>query len=702
MATALSNMLAFMALDNTKFLKGLTDSQTAAAHFGNGLASIGGAVVLGAMTAAAGAVIGIGSAAFDAAETLDEAYDKIAVATGAMGPELDILKGDFDAVFAAIPTDAVTAADAIGVLNARLDITGEALQKLAIPLLEASRLLGGDAKTNAELFTRVMGDWNIPVENAAGSLDKIFTAAQQTGVPMDALMQSIVQYGAPMRNFGFSFEQAGALLAKFESEGVNTEIVMSGLRIAQGKFITSGVDMATGLWDTIDAIKTAKDKTEGLSLATEIFGAKAAGDMYDTIMAGKLDIDGLTESMLNADGAIMDAAAATSDWGEKWKIFQNKMTLALGPLGEKLREGFGKALDELLVVFNRPDVQAAIDGFANFAVVTISKIVEYIPTLISNISNFITFLQNNQGIVVGVFVALGVAALAWGVVTAAAAWTAMAPLLPVIGVLLLVAAAAYLLYLAWANNWGGIQQKTAAVAGWIKNAIKTLVDFVTAIWRNSTIQLVVQTILSNIRNLFGAFKSAFNGDWYAFGEQLRNIWDNNWNLLKTLFTTAWAGIIAKGRELLVNLKTVFTETDWGSVGTNIIHGIAQGIANGVSVIINAARNAAKAALNAAKGFLGIKSPSKLFEMQVGYQMAAGVALGWESGLAALLNPMLGNLAPANAQPAFASSPASSNGSGSASQRDSMVMEEIRRMLRDLPNEIARATATAAAKMPRSR
>lgn len=712
MATALSNLLALLALDNSSYIDALKNSQKAADTFGGNLATVGGAVVLGALTAAATAVIGIGSAAFDAAETLDEAYDKIAVATGAMGPELDILKDDFDAVFAAIPTDAVTAADAIGVLNSRLDISGESLQDLAIPLLEVTRLLGGDAKANAELFTRVIGDWNIPVDQAAGSLDKLFIAAQDTGVPIDSLMDQIVQYGAPLRNFGFSFEQAGGLLAKFTSEGVNTEIVMSGMRIAQGKFIKSGVDMQTGLWDTVDAIKNATDKTDGLALATEVFGAKAAGDMYDTIIAGKLDIDGLTESMLNADGAILEAAAATSDWGEKWKIFQNKMTLALGPIGEKLREGFGSALDSLVEIFNRPDVQAGITQFANFAVAAISAVVDYIPTLINGILSFIAFLQNNQGIVVGVFAALGVAAVAWGVVTAAAAWAAVVPMLPVIVALLWVAGYVYMLYKIWDSNFMGIQDKTAAVWAvlqpifqklweWLSTTITGALKSLSGFWLNvllPAIQSVWSWLSGTLFPYFRAIADFISAVFNVALTAMAGIWQN---VLAPAMKVAWEMISNKLSPAFKALSDFWTNT-LQPVLERIKDWIGDKVANAFSTL--------STNIKKVTAWLGTLT-DKLNNIKLPKWMTPGSPTPWEMGLRGV-SQVMRELANASlptfqaalslqTQPVAAGGIASGAG-GNTGNADMLVMEEIRRMLRDLPNEIARATTSAAAKMPRSR
>lgn len=700
MATALSNLLALLALDESAYLKGLDSSQKATDSFAGNLASVGGAVVLGAITAVGTAVVTVGTAAFDAAERVDEAFDSIATATGAQGAELAQLQEDWKAVYTSVPTDAKSAADAISILNSRLDVTGPALQAIAAPLLEVTRILGGDLKTNAEGFTRVMGDWNIPVENAAGSLDALFVASQTTGADLGTLMQQIVQYGAPMRNFGFSFEEAGALLASFAAQGVNTEIVMSGLRIAQGKFIAQGKDMKTGLWETVDAIQNAATTTDALAIATEIFGAKAAGDMVDTIRSGKFELDGLVTSMMNADGAIMNAANATNDWGEKWQVFRNQMDIVLAPMGDKIREAFGTALDSVVEVFNRPDVQNAITVFADFAVKAIGKLVEYIPVVIDGFFQFVDFLKNNEGILIGVFVALAAAALVWAGASISAAISTITALLPVIAVIALIGLAAYLLYEAWTNNWGGIQEITATAIANIMAAVQGVVDFFVAVWNNPLVQQVVQTVLANVTALFAAFKAAFDGDWRAFGENLRVIWDNNWNLLVTVFQTIVPMLIEGAKNLITNVINTFQSTNWGEVGSNIVQGIAAGITGSLGFIVDAAQSAASAALEAAQGFLGIRSPSKLFEDEIGANMALGMVKGWEGILGS--NPLTPALASATVDIQPSATPTLGFNAQAPAQNDASANsnDELNRILRDLPETIARAVRDAVLKAPK--
>ena len=73
----------------------------------------------------------------------------------------------------------------------------------------------------------------------------------------------------------------------------------------------------------------------------------------------------------------------------------------------------------------------------------------------------------------------------------------------------------------------------------------------------------------------------------------------------------------------------FGSVDWYSLGSNIIKGIVNGLRDGVGWIKDAARQAAQNALDAAKDFLGIKSPSRLFKNEVGAMIPRGLALGIE-------------------------------------------------------------------------
>lgn len=213
-----------------------------------------------------------------------------------------------------------------------------------------------------------------------------------------------------------------------------------------------------------------------------------------------------------------------------------------------------------------------------------------------------------------------------------------APVLIVVG---LIVGALALLYAAWTNNWGGIQEKTAAIWEGIKSAIAAAWQF---------IQNAIQAAMTVITPLMQAFQAARQGDWYAFGENLRKAWDAAWNLIIGIAIQAWENLKTGFNALKEAVINFFRNTDWGQVGRNIIEGIANGIRSSISWVADAARSAANAALEAAKGFLGIHSPSTVMETEVGWQMGAGQVRGYEQSLKRLMPAMAPSVVmPVNAE-----------------------------------------------------
>ncbi|HEX7973838.1 MAG TPA: phage tail tape measure protein [Anaerolineales bacterium] len=342
-----------------------------------GISKLVGGAIVGGVAALTGAVVGIGAAAFAAGGQFDDAYDKIQTRTGATGSTLAQLQQDFKSTFTSVPTDAGTVSDAIAALNSRLGITGDSLTGIAKPLLEATRLMGGDAKTNADLFTRAMGDWNIAVDQAPGALDKFFAASQQGGVGMDSLMQKVVQFGSPMRLMGFTLEDSIALFAKWEKEGVNSELVMGSLRIAAGKFASDGKPLRESLLATFDSIQKNTDASAALADGMAIFGARAGPDMVAAIREGRFSIDDLVAAMGDSKGAILDAAAATADFPEKLNVMKNKAVAILAPLGLKMMGLVTTVADGLLTWFDSPAIQAGIDRFVSGAQRVLDRLMQF-------------------------------------------------------------------------------------------------------------------------------------------------------------------------------------------------------------------------------------------------------------------------------------------------------------------------------------
>jgi phage-related protein len=253
------------------------------------------------------------------------------------------------------------------------------------------------------------------------------------------------------------------------------------------------------------------------------------------------------------------------------------------------------------------------------------------------ISDWITgtmvpFVQEHWPEIKAGLLGIGAALAAAGVVSIVMGIaTAIAGLLSPVG---LIIALVGVLAVAWSNNWGGIQEKTAAAIAFMQNILGVLASAFSGTWEN-------------LKIIFQAFQAAFQGDWHKFGELMRVAWDNWMNTLKTNASNAVQAVL-----------DFFRNTDWGQVGRNILEGIARGITNGLSIIVDAAKGAAQAALDAAKGFLGIKSPSTVFAKEVGEPSAEGFGKGFAAKM-----DSIGAGMGAEAISSFGSAPAVSGGGG---------------------------------------
>ena len=98
-------------------------------------------------------------------------------------------------------------------------------------------------------------------------------------------------------------------------------------------------------------------------------------------------------------------------------------------------------------------------------------------------------------------------------------------------------------------------------------------------------------------------------------------------------------VVGKIPQVISGIVNAFSKYSWGSIGTNIIKGIAKGISSAGGLIKDAALSAARKAYQAVKGFFGIASPSKLMANEVGKYIPAGIAMGIEKNTKPITDAM---------------------------------------------------------------
>jgi TP901 family phage tail tape measure protein len=302
-------------------------------------ALIAGAAVIGVGALAAG------KALYEVGQTFDRVTDTIRVGTGATGKALDSLVNDAKSVGRNVPASFDEIGVAVADLNTRLGLTGKPLQRSAEQFLNLSRITGTDLQQNIAGITRVFGDWGIAAKDQAGALDAIYRASQATGAGVDTLSQQVVQFGAPLRQMGFSFEQALAMFGKFEKEGVNIETVMSGMRQGLGRMAKAGEAPVETFKRVSEQIKNAGSVGEANAISLELFGQRAGPDMAAAIREGKFELDDLVDTIANGKDTINAAAKDTLSFAESWQIFKNRALLAIEPIATRLFIALGKGME---------------------------------------------------------------------------------------------------------------------------------------------------------------------------------------------------------------------------------------------------------------------------------------------------------------------------------------------------------------------
>lgn len=314
-----------------------------AGKLGGSFAAVGTAAVAGFAVVGAAAV-GAGAALFAIGSSFDQAYDKIRVGTGATGEALEGLKDSFRNVAREVPASFGDIGTAIADINTRLGLTGAPLEAISGQMLNLSRITETDLTGNIESLTRVMGDWGVEAGRMPQVMDQIFRGSQATGAGVDTLAAQVVQFGAPLRNLGFSLEESVAMFGAFEQQGVNIQTIMPGLRQGLKNFASAGRDPAEAFAEFAAGVA---DGSLTMTDAMETFGARAGADMFTAMAEGRFDMAALVDTISNGSDTINRAAADTEDFGEKWTRIKNRVLLALEPVAMRVFDGMGQLMDDL-------------------------------------------------------------------------------------------------------------------------------------------------------------------------------------------------------------------------------------------------------------------------------------------------------------------------------------------------------------------
>lgn len=246
------------------------------------------------------------------------------------------------------------------------------------------------------------------------------------------------------------------------------------------------------------------------------------------------------------------AKAAGETASGAFEIFKNTLGNVKETIGGSLIPILSNLATTATNILNNPQTQAGIAAFTSGVVSFATSAITYIPIAINGFLGLVTFLQNNQGIVLGVLAALAVSVGAFVYTTiipaAIATITAMAP---IIGVMALVGAAVYLLYKLWDSNFLGIRDTVTDIwnnklkpvfdvlVSWLQNNIPVALKILSDFWTNTLLPAIKINWDFLSTNVFPLFKAIASFLGAVFGVAITALAGLFQNVLLPALSSAW-------------------------------------------------------------------------------------------------------------------------------------------------------------------
>ena len=629
-------------LDSSGFSKGI-DKLGSVAKAGMGILVKAGAAAVGALGAAGVAVIKVGS-------DFEAAMSEVQAISGATGSDLEKLSDAAKEMGATTKFSASESAEALKYMAMAGWDTEEMLNGLpgVINLAAAS---GEALGTVSDIVTDAMTAFGLSTEETSRFVDVLAQTANKSNTNVAMLGESF-QYVAPVAGaLGFSIEDTAVALGLMANSGIKASQAGTSLRTLFTN-LTNPVGQSA---KAIEALGISIQNSDGsMKSFSEIMGdlrgefskmTEAEKAQYAAMLAGQEGMSGLLAIVNASDSDFQDLAASIAQSNgaaeEMAQTMQNnlqgsitsfrsaaeglgiaiyegikdkvKNTVDIGTdMLRQLREGFEQGGAEGLISAATNVVGQLLNGFVNSAPSLIDAGVQILMMVLNGIATLIPTLPAQAQTII--------TALINGFFTL---W----PMLHIVGTQILFSL---------------IQGFVSALPGMVEsgtNAVLTLGDTIA----NNLPQILesgTQLLLSLIQGIASSmprltlmgFELIFKLS-FAILQNLPQILDCGVQILAELiagFLSMMGQWITLGSDLVQEIWNTITETDWLSLGANIISGIANGILSGAGAIVSAAQDAASRALNAAKNFLGIHSPSRVFRDEVGKMIPQGMAVGVET------------------------------------------------------------------------
>lgn len=460
-------------------------------------------------------IMAAGAAGLAAFSEVDEAMDTIIQKTGATGDVADRLSTSFENVGSNTHLELQTVGEAIGEVNTQFGFMDKKLEDSTDYLLKYADINNTDVSQAAIYARQSIEAYELSYDDLNDVLDVTTKTSQNTGQSVDDLMKKAIDGAPQIKQLGLSFDEGVTLIGKFEQAGVDSSTMLSKMSKASVVYAKDNLSLQDGLKGTIDSILNAKDETEALRIANEVFG-KGSDKMVDAIKRGTFTLDDLAKVAKESGGAVADTFAETEDPIDAANRAMNNAKFALADVGESVQ------------ISLLPFFEMAIDALKSFK--------GWWDSLDQGTKNWIITLAGIAAVIGPALVVIGtlmssVTKITAGVKDLATVWSGLGKLFGLSGgwfAVAVIAIAALVAGLVWAYN----------NVEWFRNGVNAFFQGVSDIavevfnFMGGYISNIFGGIIQNFQNFFNAGKRIFTG----FIDFITGIFTGDWE-------RAWNGVV---------------------------------------------------------------------------------------------------------------------------------------------------------------
>lgn len=497
-------------------------------------------------------IVGVGALAMKSFGEVDSGMDIIVQKTGATGDALAGMQEQLESITTTIPVGFEAAGTAIGEVNTRFGLTGEALGTLSTQFLQFAELNGTDVSNSIDQTQKALAAFGLGAESAGALLDRLNYVGQATGVGMDTLLSGLVTNSAAFSEMGLSIDQAATFMGQMEVSGADASTVMGGLQKALKNATADGIPLNQALSDLQTTILNGKDGMDGLTAAYDLFG-KSGAQIYEAVKNGTVDFQNLGAAAADSAGSVADTFQGTLDPVDQWTTAMNAAKLAGSDLGSAMQTAalpvlveLTETLKELTAGFRAltPEEQQTIVKAAA-VVAAIGPILSIGGKLVTGIGALIKVIPIMGGAMeaVGALVTgtlmpaiSGLIAAAAPILAAAAPFIAVGAAIIGAGVLVYknwedIKAGAKIMYDEVSKKWGELKQKTSETWNNIKQTTSTA-------WTNMKSHMA--TTLGNMKADAASKLDALKSKFTSIFDAVKNVVQGAINKVKSIMNFQWS------------------------------------------------------------------------------------------------------------------------------------------------------------------